>query len=835
MSPARLLRLAWRDLKGGLSRLWVVVASLALGVGLIAGIGGVNAALITALERDAAKLLGGDLAYEATNAPVPEAALAATLPEGGRLSRTLRTGSIAFARGGRSAPVEIKAVDAAYPLAGSVTLDPPIPLNDAIAPGRIAIDPLLLARLGIEVGDEVQIGKEWVEVAATIENEPDKIASFAGGGDRVLMRDATLDGLDILLPGALVRYSDRVLLPPGRDAAAEVRRIEAASPDANYRVRAASAVQPRIERVSDRLAAWLTLAGLASLLIGGLGVGLAVGAWLDGKTAMIATLKTTGARGRVIDALLGAEILFLALIGTCLGLVLGALLPQAVRLLPANLLPIDLEPGVALAPLLLAGFVGLLTAALFSVLPLARARDVPAARLFRDAALGDVGGGWRRAWPWLLGLAVLFTVIVVLALPQRWLGAGFIAAALVFGVVLYLLGGAILALLPRLAPRLPGVVRPALRRLARPGSGALPVTGGLAAGLAALTLVTLIDATLRAEIVGDLPDKVPSLVFIDIQPNQREPFTAEIAETGGTVMQMTPILRGRVVRIDGAVPDVASVGPEGRWTLESDRGLTWQGAKRATTDIVAGEWWPADYDGPPLVSVEDEVAKAYGVGVGDTLGFNILGRVIEAEIASLRREIDWSEGQIDFIFIFSPGVLEGAPHTLVAAVDVPKDREAALMGAVAKSMPNLTPIRVGEIIERLGNILEQVGLGLRAVAGVTLIAGGLVLAAAIGASRRRQTQEAVLLKVIGATRRQILVQMLTELALLGAVAGVLGLSLGTLGAWLVAAFALNLPLSLAPTAVLGILALALALTLCVGGLGLGRVLAAPPNRALKGA
>ena len=834
MRAGTLLRLAWRDLKGGLARLWVVLACLALGVGLIAGVGGINAALVDALGRDAAKLLGGDLALESTNAPVPDAVIAA-VPAGAGLSRTLRTNSIAFGADERSAPIEIKAVDGAYPLVGALGLDPP-PAGTAplLAKGEVAVEPLLLPRLGVRLGDALRVGDGTVRIAATVQDEPDRIASFVGTGLRVLMTRETLDGLGVLRPGALARYSDRIHLPSGLAPAAEAARLRAVDPDAAYQVREASSVQPRIERISSRIAAWLTLAGLASLLIGGLGIGLAVGTWLEGKTAAIATLKSIGARTRDVDRLLGVEVGLMAVVGILGGLVLGALLPQAVRLLPDGLVPVSLDPTIYPGPLALAALVGLLTAALFTLMPLARARSVPPARLFRDASLGG-GSVARAAWPWLAVLALALALTVVFALPERWLGAGFVGVAALAALLLYALGRLVLGRLKYLAPLAPAALRLPLRRLARPGSGALAVTGALAGGLAALTLVTLIDATLRAEIEGGLPARVPDLVFIDIQPDQQAGFLREIEAAGGAVLQMTPILRGRVVRIKGAIPEPDKIGPEGRWTLQSDRGLTWQDEKPATTELVAGDWWPKGYDGPPLVSVEDEVAHAYGVKVGDTLGFNVLGRVVEAKVASLRREIDWSEGRLDFIFVFSPGLVANAPHTLVAAVDVPDDKAAALMTTAARDLPNVTPIAVGEVVAKVGRIMAQVGTALRAVAGVTLISGGLVLAAAIGAARARQAKEAVLLKVIGATRRQILWQMLAELALLGAVAGVLGVLIGTGGAYLAARFALHLPLAAAPLSVLGILALALALTLAIGSLGLNRLLALPAARALRAA
>jgi putative ABC transport system permease protein len=338
-------------------------------------------------------------------------------------------------------------------------------------------------------------------------------------------------------------------------------------------------------------------------------------------------------------------------------------------------------------------------------------------------------------------------------------------------------------------------------------------------------------------VTSRVPQKVPALIFIDIQPGQRDAFAAALASVPGAVLlQQVPSLRARVVRIAGLPAEEAKVAPEVEWTLRRDRGLTYQAAPPTDTRLVAGEWWPADYAGPPLLSLDEETARGYGVTMGDTLAFNVLGRTVEARIANLRQEVDWSNGRLDFLFVVSPGLLDKAPHTFVAAVEVPGGPgEAALIEAVARAAPNVTPIPVREAVRDLAVSLRKIGLAVDAVAGVTLLAGLLVLAAAVAAVRERHRYQSVVLKVLGATRPLLLRAFLLEYGALGLLAGAVGTVLGTAAAWLLVTRLMDLEWAFAPLPVAGVVALAVALSLAAGAVGLRQLLGQGAGAALRAA
>ena len=602
-------------------------------------------------------------------------------------------------------------------------------------------------------------------------------------------------------------------------------------PDAHWRARGTRDVQPRITRFTDRLASYLTLAGLTALLIGGVGVALAIQNYLAGRTTTIAILKCLGAPSGLIFRVYLMQVLTLAGAGILLGLTIGLAAPWVLRATAASLLPIQLVTGWYPLPLLIAGGAGLLTALAFAIWPLARAREISPAAMFRALIAPP------RRWPparvlILLGLSVIgLAALALIGVADRRLALIFIAVALGAAVLLAGLARLMLRGVRLLGRRGGARLRIALANLHRPGAGAAGVITALGAGLAVLTMVALIERNLAAEVDLRFPERAPSLFLIDLQRDQRGALESLIASTDGAqVVQIAPVIRGRVVRIAGVPVDRTGVE---HWSLQRDRGISYAAAMPEGSELVAGAWWPEDYAGPPLVSVEDEVAAAYGVGVGDRLAFNVLGRVIEAEIANLRAEIDWGEARLDFVFVFSPGVLEAAPHTLAAAVDVPPATEAALLDRLADELPNVTPISVRELVERAGEVMANIKLAVAAVAGVTLFSGILVLAGAVAAARRRHLYEAVVLKVLGARRLDLLRIFLLEYLGLGATAALAGGVLGSLGAAAVVLFAMDLPWTFSLPAVLAVLTVALTLTLVAGFLGTWRLLGRPAGPVLR--
>ena len=837
---SRRLSVAWtiarRELRGAFRPLALVLACLALGVGTIATVGVSAESVRETIRRDARALLGGDLELESANRPVPEAELAALLPPEARTSSTVRTTTLVTGPTGRRLAVSIKAVDEAWPLVGAVALDPPLPVAEALADDGAVVEEGILARTGTRLGDRLQLGQTSVRVTAVLVREPDRLGGFAGFGPRLITSRATLEASGVLRPGALLRFEHRAVLPEGSPPDL-LARLRAAEVDAGWRLRTAAEVEPRLARFSDRLASYLTLAGLAALLVGGLGVALAVSGYLAGRRQTIAVLKAVGATAAEVDLAYALLLGLVASAGIAAGLLVGQLLPFALAGLLAGVLPIAVEAGLHLRPLGLAALTGLLTAALFAGWPLARARDVSAASLLR-AEIAPVRRLPRRGGlAALLLLAATLGGLVVASVDRPILGLLFVGGALLTMTALALVGRLLLALVPRgLGARGPLALRLAARNLSRPASGALPTLVGLGAGLGALVTIGLLQANLVRELSLRLAERAPSHVVIDIQPDQWAPFEQLVAETpGARLLQAAPTLRARIVRIKDVPVEQAPIAEQVRWTVDRDRGLTWQASPPPGTELVAGRWWAPDYAGPPLVSVEAEVARGYDVGVGDRLAFNVLGRVIEAQIANIRREVDWASGRLDFVFVLSPGVVDRAPHVRIAALEIGRAEAAGFLDRLAAALPNATPIEIGSLVREVAATLERIATAIRMVAGVTLVTGLLVLAAALLAARRRQLQQTVLLKILGAPRLQILRVLLAEHLLLALLAGLAGALVGGAAAWAIVRLVLDLPWVLPLASPAAVVALATILTLAVSASSVWWLLGRSAAGALRAA
>lgn len=827
--------LARRELRGGVAGFRVFIACLALGVAAIAAVGSLGAAVTKGLRDDGRRLLGGDVELSFTHREAEPAQLA-HLASAGRVSRAGEMRAMARA-GDQRALVELKAVDASYPLVGGIALEPAGDLRATLAPRGgswgAAVEPSLLARLGIAPGDRLRVGDLDYEVRATIAAEPDRTANVFTLGPRVMVPVESLAQTGLLQPGSLVRWLYRVALHDPSAAPAFVEDLKRRFPSAGWRIRALADAAPGLQRWVDRIAVFLGLVGLTALLVGGVGVANAVRGFVDGRIATIATLKCLGAPGDLVMRVYMVQVMAMAVLGIAAGLAVGAAVPLVAAPLVERALGVGLSTGVFPAPLGLAALQGLLVAVAFALWPLARTRELPAAALFRAVvaptrAIPRAGVVATTA----LALAALAALAIASA-PDRRLGIAFVAGAAACFVLFRLAAAAIAAI----ARRAPAPARPALRlalaNLHRPGGNLPGIVLSLGLGLTVLSIISLVHGNFAGALRGQLPAVAPSFFFIDIQPDQLEEFEATLRDARGVgAVQKVPSLRGRITRLNGVPVEQAAIAPEAQWAIGSDRGLTYARELPRDARIVAGEWWPPDYAGPPLVSFDAQIAAGMGLKLGDTITLNVLGREITARIANLRA-IDWTTLGINFTLVLAPGALEGAPQTWIATAQVERAHEDALERLLVERLPNVSSIRIRDALATVERALGSIATAARATASVTLLAGALTLAGAIAATQRRRIRDAVVLKVLGARRRQILEALLLEFALLGLVVATLAALLGSLAARLLVAGYLSLDFAWLPGTLLAVIAGAAAAVALIGLAGTWRALGQRPAPLLR--
>lgn len=832
-------RIARRELRGGAKAMRIVVACLALGVASIAAVGTLSRAVQEGLKSDGRRILGGDLEVAVGYRPMPQEARGWAAARGGQISALAELRSMLVVEAGARERmlVELKAVDGAYPLYGAARVEPAMTLADAFAvrngkPGLIA-EQVVLERLNLRPGDTVRLGEGLFEVRGTLAEEPDRVASPAVLGPRAMIAAAALPSTQLVQPGSLVRYEYRIRLDPGTDVGAFRAAMEAAFRDGGWRFRTYEQAAPGVIRFVEQAALFLTLVGLTALLVGGIGVANGVTAWLEARRRTIATLKCLGAPQATVFAAYGIQLMVITAIGVGLGLAAGLALPWLAAQALAGVLPVPPRFGIYPGPLGVAALFGLLTAATFALWPLARARAIPAVALFRDVvarAEGRPGWGLIAANGLLAALLVGLTIAVA---QDRRFAAAFCAGA-AGTLVLFRLGAWGLKALAARAPRsrFPAV-RLGLANLHRPGAptGLMLVSLGL--GLSTLAAVALIQGNIQRQVTETMPDAAPAFFFIDIQNDQTGRFDALTAGKEGVgEVRRVPSLRARIVAVNGTPSEQLTVAPDTAWALRGDRGLTYAATPPAGTRIVAGQWWAPDYRGEPLVSFDANLARGWGIGIGDTITVNVLGRDVTLRIASLR-DISWRSLSMNFTLIASPGLLEAAPHTHIATVHATREAEAPLLRAVTDALPNVSAIRVREALEAVSRLLGQIGAALSSTGAITLVSGALVLAGAIAAGRRRRIYESVVLKTLGATRRQVLAAYLVEFGVLGAAAGTIAAIVGTAASWAVVTFVMRGEWAFLPGTLAATVLACTVMTMVMGWAGTAMALRARPAPLLR--
>jgi putative ABC transport system permease protein len=827
------LRYALRELRGGVRGFYVFIACLALGVMAIAGVGSVAASLSEGLAREGRTLLGGDVAFSLIQREARPDEIA-FLRSRGEVSVAATLRAMARASDGRLALVELKAVDDVYPMLGKLTLEPKMPVGDVLAEHDgafgAAVDSTLLARLDLKIGDRINIGSATFQIRSVVDAEPDKLAGGMGLGPRFLVSETGLRATELLQPGSLVRWIYRVKLPDNaaddRAATALIDSTRSALPQAGWEIRSRSNASPQLERTISRFTQFLTLVGLAALLVGGVGVANAVKSHIDRRRDVIAAFKALGATGRNVFTIYLTQVIVLAGIGSAIGLVAGAALPFIVVNVFGKLLPLPVVPALHTGELALSLVYGLLTALAFGLWPLGRVHDVPVAALFREAVASE----WHRPrWRYLALMAVvialLIAVVIGLAYDKR-IAAVFVASSIAVFALLRGIAAGLMALARRLPRTRITMLRLAIANIYRPGALTPSVVMSLGLGLAVLVTITQIDGNLRRQFLAALPERAPSFYFIDIPTNDAGRFGAFLEKTAPqSTIEDVPMLRGRIVAARGVKAEDLKASSDSEWVLQSDRGLTYTGEIPRGSKVVEGLWWSPGYDGPPLVSIEKKIADGLKLKIGDEIVVNVLGRDITATIGNMRN-VDWQSLGINFVLVFSPNAFKGAPHTHIATLtETHPDPggDARIIKSVADAFPMVTSVRVREALETIGTVVTNLVLAIRGASAVTLISAILVLGGALAAGHRHRVYDAVILKTLGATRARLLGAYALEYLMIGFATAVFGVIAGSIAAWLIVTRLMTLSFIWQAGSAAGVVAAALIVTV---GLGLAGTLLA---------
>ena len=780
-------RIARRDLSARFRGLRLLLVCLFLGVGAIAAIGTLTGSIERELATRGRAILGGDIEAQVwqRGLTAPERRAFAAL---GTVSEGTRLQGMATA-GDASAPVELKAVDARWPMVGRLALQDGRMVGAPPA-GEVWLAEGSAERLAVRPGDTIAISGQPLKVGGIIADEPDRLGEGFSFGAVAIVRADLPERAGLTAPGAMYRSKVRVALPPGRSPDAAVAQLKARFPGAGLNFRTRDKAAPGAERFVSRMGEFLVLVGLAALAIAGIGIGGGVSSYLEARRASIATLKVLGATSGDIARIYLLQIAAAALAGSVAGLTAGVLVTPLLARALGSLLPVT--PGFVLdvGALVRAALYGLLIALVFAAPPLVRARTFPAMALMRARVSPLALSRGALLLPVGLGMAAIVALALATA-AQVTVTALFLAGAAGMLALLGALGWAIGQIAERLPrPRRP-LLRAALANLHRPGAQTGALVTALGFGLSAFVLLASVQTSLEANIMARIPARAPDYFVLDVPRERMGEFRAAVGgAVPGATVRTVPALRGAILSYgpEGRMTRVADLKGELRddaWALRGERGLTYSDILPEGSTLTAGQWWPRNYQGPPLVSVDAKLADAIGLKLGDRVTIGLLGVERTATIASLRR-IDWDSMGFNYVLVFSPNAIADAPHNLAATIDLPPGAtNAGLLRKLVRAFPQSSVIETGGLLKEARALLGQMSTAILAAASVAVLAGLAVLLGAIAAARASRTYDNVILRVLGASRRQLLLLQLAEYGLLASVLALVSLALGSGIGWIV--------------------------------------------------
>jgi len=837
-------RFALRELRGGLRGFYIFIGCIALGVAAISGVGSVAKSITQGISTQGQIILGGDISFSLVQREITDEQRAFLNSKGTITDIVTMRAMARIPDGSDQTLVELKAVDEHYPNYGELRTGEHTITGRDIEENAAFADPLLFQRLNLNIGDAIEIGSSKFVLYSTLENEPDRIGENIGFGPKVMISRAGLETTGLIQPGSLLRYHAKLKLedPSPENTATVIEDAKTQFSDSGWRVRSRENAAPALTRNIDRFSQFLTLVGLTSLIVGGVGVANATRAFLQTKRSVIATLKSVGARGTLIFNIYLIQILIMATVGIIIGLAMGIGMPYLARSAMGSILPISegtLFFPKALAPGILFGY---LTALIFATWPLALSRDIQPTDLFRSSAYQT-----HRQWPqlkYIITVAIYTSLLVGTAIyfsDNRFVAIVFICAIMASFVLLQIVAW-IIKRIAKASPK-PGSTpfRMAITNIYRPGSLTSSVILSLGLGLALLVALATIDGNLRNQITNNLPDDAPDFFFVDIQNTEVDTFKSTLTEMApeGKIISV-PMLRGKVVSLRGILSEnyETNSNGDGEWVLRGDRGITYAKNIPENSTLAAGEWWPEDYTGEPLVSVSAEEAGELNLSIGDEIVINVLGRNISTKIASFR-EVQWETLGINFVFVFSPNTFAGAPHSWLATLTSGKSDadgfDGLLLKRLSKDSPAVTAVRIRDALDTVNRLIEQLSTAIRAAASVALFSSVLVLAGALAAGNRERVHDTVVLKTLGATRGTLIKTLVYEYSLLGIATAVFAILAGSLAAWFVISVIMKFSFLIQPTIATTTVITALAFTIILGLLGTWRILgqkAAPVLREL---
>jgi putative ABC transport system permease protein len=844
------LRMAAREVRASPRRLFLLTVSVAIGVAALVAINSFTDNLRRSVREQARALLGADLSF-ASRRPLPagvEAIVDTLVRDGAEAARVTSFGGMAYVpRTDGTRLVQVAAVEGRFPFYGEIRTDPADAWSRLGEGRHVVVDPALLAALSAELGDTLALGEARFLITGSVVSAPGNAGFRSALGPRIFIPAAHLAETRLLGFGARAEYETFLRLPPSPGAEAVAERYRTGLRGDRVRIRTVTEDQENLNETLSRLTGYLGLVALIALLLGGIGVASAVVVFIRQRMEAIAVLRCLGATGGRVFAIYGAEAAAMGLTGSVLGALAGILVQRLLPGLFAGLLPVDVELRVSWPAVALGIGMGLWVAVAFALLPLLAVRRVPPLAALRRPFEGERE---PRDWWRLAALALLAASTVALAalqvgsLRQGAVFSAGIAAAL---LLLWLASWALIRAARRWLPaRWPYLWRQGLSNLHRPSNQTATVVLSIGFGAFLLGTLLLVQYNLLRQLQLSGGPQRPNLVLFDIQRDQLTAVEGALAESGLPSVGPVSIVPMRIASVKGRpvsrmLTDTTGTdgdGPGGAWALRREYRSTYRDTLVGSERLVDGAWWPAGSArdsgaGLPRISVELELAGELGVGVGDTIEWDVQGLRLATRVASLR-EVEWARFEPNFFVVFEPGVLEDAPQTLVTLTRIERPEERGVFQRrLAERLPNVTTLDLTVLQQTLERLIERVVLAIRFMAFFTLATGAIVLVGALATSRFQRIREGALLRTLGATRGQLFRIVLAEYLALGLMAATVAAALAGVAAWALARWVFEGRFTLPALPLAGLTLGVVAVTVIVGLLNSREVIRRTPLEVLR--
>ena len=836
-----ILKMAWRDSRASRRRLLLFSLSIVLGVAALVAIGSVGDNLRRAIDSEARTLLGADLEVS-SRARLTTEAQSFLDGLGGTPSREVSFPSMVVfpTAQNQTRLVTLRGMDGPYPFYGQFLTDPP-EASARIAAGEpvVVLEETLLSQFGLKTGDPVKLGTSTFTVAGALKKIPGDSTGMAMVSPRVFLNLKQLEGAGLLGEGSLVRYRTFFKFPQGYDVERQVQELKTRFRELKLGTDTVAQRKKGLGRAVESVDAFLSLVGFIALFLGAIGVASAMSVYVRQKVPTVAVLRCLGATAWQGFAVYLLQGLGIGLAGAALGTLLGVGLQQALPLVAARWLQFEVNFFISWPAVLQGLAAGVVICVLFTLLPLLTVRRVPPLAALRSG----LGEGIQKPDPvrWLVWICIAAAVtgFAILQTPRWQIGLGFVGALVIAFVVLTALAGLTAWAARKFFPsRAPYVWRQGVANLHRPQNRTVLLLLSLGLGTFLMVTMALTRATLVAQISGTGGGERPNLIFFDIQNDQIGELERVLIAQGTPLLVKAPIVTMKLSQYKGR--PVAEVAKDNNikipgWTLRREYRSSFRSTLSTTEKITAGTFTGKVDAGtePVPLSVEQGLAKDMELALGDELEFDVQGVPLKTRVTSLR-EVDWRRMEPNFFLLFPEGVLEGAPNFYIAATRAATPQDSArIQQAVVAALPNVSAVDLGLVLETLDSIFSRIQLVVQLMALFTVITGIIVLAGAVLGGRHQRLRETVLLRTLGASRRQLVMIQLVEYTILGVLGAAVGCVLAVAGNWALAEWVFKSPAVVPPaTLIVAVLAVT-GLTLCTGWLANRSITDHPPLEILR--